>query len=178
MNLDFIPPWANVIAQVEGYNSPGSRPARDHNPGDLKYVGQAGAVGRDAGGFAVFPDDVTGWQALYRQLTKFVTDFPNFSILDIMAHYLGQVSPMVNEQGDAFSYASKVATALGVETSTTLGELAAGAPGAGIPATIPPPEMIPSYYTSQVPGQVSDLSPTAIAGIVGAIAFIVYLAWS
>jgi hypothetical protein len=121
---DFIPAWANAIAQFEGFNSPGSRPARNHNPGDLKFASQTGAGGTDSLGFAIFPDDATGWQALYRQLQKYVSDYPNDSLLDIMAHYLGQASPTSNVEGNAFTYAGYVASSLGVDISSTLAELA------------------------------------------------------
>jgi len=120
----FIPAWANAIAQFEGFNTPGTRPANNFNPGDLKYAGQPGAIGQDSLGFARFPDAATGWQALYRQLQKYVTDFPDDSLLDIMAHYLGQASPTSNPQGNAFTYAGYVASTLGVDPSITLAELA------------------------------------------------------
>lgn len=125
MNLDFIPTWASAIAQFEG-SAPGTPAARNHNPGNLKFAGQPGAIGRDSAGFAIFPDDGTGYQALTNQLAKYVRDYPNDSILDITAHYLGQSSPTVNAQGDAFTYAAFVAGNLGVPISTTLGQLAAG----------------------------------------------------
>jgi hypothetical protein len=121
---EFIAAWANAIAQFEGFNQAGSRPARNHNPGDLKYAGQVGAVGKDSGGFAIFADDVTGFQALYNQLAKYVQDFPGYSILEMMAHYLGQSTPGVDGQGSAYQYADYVASALGVDRSVTLAELA------------------------------------------------------
>jgi hypothetical protein len=134
---DVIPAWANAIAQFEGYNSPGSVAARNHNPGNLKYAGQAGAIGKDPSGFAVFSSDVIGFQALYNQLTKFVSNYPNSTLLDITAHYLGQSAPTVNKQGDAFNYANYLANSLGVDPSTTLAELVSGAP----PAAPIPPEL-------------------------------------
>jgi len=133
---DFVPAWGNAIARFEGFFSPGSRPARDHNPGDLKFAGQAGASGHDSGGFAVFPDDATGFQALFNQLEKYVRDFPNYSLLQIMAHYLGQHAPEVDAEGNAFTYANAVAGELGVPVETTLAQLSAGPPMAGDGETI------------------------------------------
>jgi hypothetical protein len=180
MNFDFIPAWANVIAQFEGFNSPGTRPARNNNPGDLKYLGQAGAVGADSGGFAVFPDPVTGFQALYRQLEKYVTDFPNFTILEIMAHYLGQVTPTVNAQGDAFTYAAAVALGLGVDISTTLGQLASGAPLPTQPAPIatgvPDAGLVDTSTMDTAP--LSQFSTTELIAGVAVLAAIAYFAWS
>ena len=185
MNFDFIPAWANVIAQFEGFNSPGSRPARNNNPGDLKFAGQAGAVGADPGGFAVFPDPITGFQALYRQLQKYVTDFPNFTILDITAHYLGQVTPTVNAQGDAFTYAAAVASGLGVDISTTLGQLASGA--SSLVQAQPAPIATGVSDTGLVdtstidPTQLQPLaqfSTTELIAGVAVLAAIAYFAWS
>jgi hypothetical protein len=181
VNYDFIPAWANVIAQFEGFNSPGTRPARNNNPGDLKYLGQAGAVGADSGGFAVFPDPVTGFQALYRQLQKYVTDFPNFTILEIMAHYLGQVTPTVNAQGDAFTYAAAVASGLGVDISTTLGQLASGAPAQPAPITTAVPDTglvdTSTIDTAQLQ-PLAQFSTTELIAGVAVLAAIAYFAWS
>jgi hypothetical protein len=168
---DFIPGWANAIAQFEGFNSPGSRAARNHNPGDLKFAGQPGAAGRDSLGFAVFPDDATGWQALYRQLQKYVSDFPNDSLLDIMAHYLGQISPTSNVEGNAFTYAGYVASSLGVDISSTLGELAGlvvPAVGAGV-AALDADSMIPGMMADDTQAQPSGASLLTIALAAGLI---------
>lgn len=141
---DFIPTWAQSIATFEGFFSPGSRPARNHNPGDLKFAGQPGAVGKDPQNFAVFPNDSSGWQALYNQLAHYATEFPGYSILQIMAHYLGQAAPTADSQGNAYTYAGAVASALGVSVDTTLGELAGGAAApapdlaAGMDSAVPP----------------------------------------
>jgi hypothetical protein len=123
---DFISTWAAAIAQFEGFNTAGSRPARNNNPGDLMFAGQPGAVGKDSGGFAIFPDAPTGWTALYNQLNAYVSNFPDYSLLQIMAHYLGQSTPTSDSQGNAFTYAGFVAQALGVDPSTTLAALAGG----------------------------------------------------
>jgi len=162
MNYDFIPAWANTIAQMEGYNTPGTRPARNHNPGDLKYAGQPGAIGADAGGFAIFPDDVTGFQALYLQLQKYVLDYPGFTILDITAHYLGQSSPTVNSQGNAFTYAAAVASSLGVDTGTTLAQLAGGMPGVAAPASPIPTDSVDASSTGTIDASMFDASGLSV----------------
>lgn len=128
--MDFIPIWGAAIAQFEGFNDPANRAARNHNPGNLKFAWQPGTIGKDLDNFAVFSDDAAGFQALYRQLAKYVTDFPGYSILQITAHYLGQAAPTVDQEGNAFSYASFVASQLGVDPNTTLGDLARGAASA------------------------------------------------
>lgn len=127
---DFISTWAQAIATFEGFSSSGSRAQRNNNPGNLKYAGQAGATGQDSGGFAIFPDVATGFQALYAQLAKYVSSFPSFTILQAMARYLGQTVPTNNAQGNAFTYATFVANALGVTVDSTIGDLAAAAASA------------------------------------------------
>jgi hypothetical protein len=180
VNSDFIPAWANTIAQFEGFNSPGTRPARNNNPGDLKFARQVGAIGADSGGFAVFPDPVTGFQALYRQLQKYVTDYPNDSILDIMAHYLGQSTPTVNAQGDAFTYAAAVASSLGVDIGTTLAQLASGGPPAPVGPVVPTGTIDAGLVDASIldPSTPPVLSTGEIIGAVAVVALIAYLAWS
>lgn len=58
--------FIQAIAFVEGFYKLGTRPQRNHNPGDLLYCAESirfGAIRAD-GRFAVFPDDKTGWAAL------------------------------------------------------------------------------------------------------------------
>ena len=68
-----IADFAEGIKQYEGF-SPGSRSQRNNNPGNLKFVNQAGTTGEDTGGFAIFSTYDLGWQALLRQLRLAVTD--------------------------------------------------------------------------------------------------------
>lgn len=119
---DALQAWANAIFKHEG-GTPGDRNVRNNNPGNLKFAGQAGATGADAQGFAIFGSISDGWAALNRQLLKYVRDFPGYSILQIMAHYLGQtgaISPRVTSEGNPFTYAAAVASAVGVSPDATL----------------------------------------------------------
>ena len=43
-------------------------PQRDNNPGDLKFMGQREATGKDEKGFATFSTPEDGWQALFHQI--------------------------------------------------------------------------------------------------------------
>lgn len=45
-----------------------NRPQRNNNPGNLMYAGQAGAIGQDEAGFAIFETVEAGWRALERQI--------------------------------------------------------------------------------------------------------------
>lgn len=114
--------WAQAIADFEGGGNPDSVSARNNNPGNLKFAGQAGAIGQDPSGFAIFDSFDSGWSALLRQLQLYVNRFPNFSITQITTHYLGgdPNNPQVTSQGNPFTYAESIAAALGVSTSATL----------------------------------------------------------
>lgn len=58
---------ADAIQRQEGY-APGTRAYRNNNPGNLIYVGQASASGKDDAGFAVFPSYAAGYGELERQI--------------------------------------------------------------------------------------------------------------
>lgn len=139
LSAAFITAWAQAIATFEGFYSAGSRPARNHNPGDLKYARQNGATGQDSGGFAIFPDDPTGWAALDNQLQLYVNEFPDYSLYQIMEHYLGQnitaSGGETTSQGNSTTYAQSVASAIGVDPSTTLSDLVQMSLGAPAPAS-------------------------------------------
>jgi hypothetical protein len=56
---------AQAIAQMEGFNTAGTLAQRNNNPGNLRSSPLATGT---SGGFAVFPDIATGWQALDAQI--------------------------------------------------------------------------------------------------------------
>lgn len=125
--ITYIDKWAAAIQAHEGW-TPGSRSYRNNNPGNLQYAGQTGSTGKDEKGFAIFPTYDLGLAALKRQLRKYVADHPGYSILNIMALYLGNKDPLhpaVTDQGDPFAYAGVVAAMLEVPVNTTLGNLEA-----------------------------------------------------
>ncbi len=59
-------PLAQAIARQEGFGIPGNRPTRNNNPGNLRASSLA--IGKDAGGFAIFASVADGWAALERQI--------------------------------------------------------------------------------------------------------------
>lgn len=58
---------AHLIAQEEGFDVPGSLPARDHNPGDLRHSPHSFHDG-DPNAIGQIDDDADGWADLERQL--------------------------------------------------------------------------------------------------------------
>lgn len=64
--------FCKAIQEYEGWYPPskehpmGSRSFRNKNPGNLKFAGQKGATGKDDKGFAIFPTEEMGLEALIR----------------------------------------------------------------------------------------------------------------
>lgn len=116
-----ISDWANAIFHFEGGN-PGNLNVRNNNPGNLKFANQPGAVGQDSKGFAIFDSMDSGFAALNAQLNKYVSEFPSFSLTQMMSRYLGQsgLNPQKTNQGDPFAYADYIAGKLGVSADDSL----------------------------------------------------------
>jgi len=56
---------AQLIGCEEGFGRPGTKPTRDHNPGDLEHAPHIYAWD---GKIGIEPDDQAGWEDLERQL--------------------------------------------------------------------------------------------------------------
>ena len=105
--------FMEAIARQEGYLVPGTRPARNFNPGDIEYgpfAEEHGATGSD-GRFAIFPDSATGYAAMRALLTE---------------HYLGlTVTQALNKwappvENDVSAYLENVVTWTGLTPETVL----------------------------------------------------------
>lgn len=80
-----------AIQKMEGWFE-GSRSFRNNNPGNLKYVGQSRATGKDANGFAVFPSYEAGFETLREMVMracqgKSKVYKPSFTFYDFFAIY-------------------------------------------------------------------------------------------
>lgn len=62
---------AELIANEEGFNVPGSVPNRDHNPGDLRHSPHSEHTAEDPDGIGIEDSDADGWADLERQLQLF-----------------------------------------------------------------------------------------------------------
>lgn len=137
---------AATIQQVEGYY-PGSLAYTNNNPGNLVYVGQAGAV-PGAGGFAKFPDYNSGLQALDDQIQLYAARGMTIDqMMNVYAPASGGNNPT--------AYAQTIANSLGVSPSTSLLDLA-GFNTSG-PAALP---SLPDVTTSWLP-DLSSLAPSS-----------------
>jgi len=59
--------WIKAITKMEG-----AKP-ENHNPGNIRYIGQTTATGKTANGFCIFPDDATGYMELRKLLVRAAT---------------------------------------------------------------------------------------------------------
>ena len=115
---------ASTIQSVEGYY-PGSLAYKNNNPGNLIYVGQAGAT-PGAGGFAAFPSYDAGYQALVNQIQNYSNQ--GLTINQMMAKY----APAGDGSNNPTAYAQTIANALGVSPDATVADAIAGNATAGI----------------------------------------------
>jgi len=111
---DALKETARAIARAEGFYVAGSIPDRAHNPGNLKVGGET--IGDT--GITMFPDDDTGWAALYRQLARIVEGRSAYYTLDTTIRAMGQ--KWTATQSEQSAWAENVADALGVDIDTPL----------------------------------------------------------
>ena len=124
----FIDSLAQAIARMEGFFTPGTLAARNHNPGNLRSgVGQVGS----SGGFAVFASDADGWAALDHQISLH-TDLTLEQFFGGGGGYPGY-APSV-DSNDPTQYAQNASQLtgipLGVPISTVMGDAATAGDGA------------------------------------------------
>jgi len=110
--------WALAIKEWEGWWI-GSRSYRNNNPGNLKYIGQPGAIGKDDENHAIFKDYASGFKALVHQLTIAVNGKshvynPEMTLTEFQTKYA---------EDNGAGYALFVAKKLRVPVNTKIKEL-------------------------------------------------------
>lgn len=122
VNMDGVKAIAQAIAFAEGFFTPGTRPARNHNPGDLTvdiggndihpiaFDGPYGVYQSDADGFADLEQQVTFWLTGKSKVAG-----PSDTIRTLSTKYT------TTEQA---GWANNVASYLGVSPDTKLSDLA------------------------------------------------------
>jgi len=110
---------AKAIMEFEGYFE-GSVSYKNKNPGNLKNVGQAGAIGTDNQGHAIFGTFEDGYQALINQIRRMFQGYgtiyqPSMSLYQVFSKYA---------EGNSRQYAEFVAARLGVSPENTLEQIA------------------------------------------------------
>ena len=138
---------ASTIQQIEGW-APGTRSYRNQNPGNLRCANQAGMIGCDPQGFAIFPDYQTGLTAEENQIQLDANR--GLSIQDFIAKY----AP-ASDGNNPTSYAAQLAAASGLSVTDPLSA------ALGSDSYFPDPTAL--FDTSSV--DFSD--PTTLAVLVG-----------
>jgi len=114
-----IDKFARGIARAEGFYVKNSRPARNHNPGDLTADTIGKGVGWD-GAYVIYPDDETGWAALRRQVALFFSGSRYYDA----EMTIWEVAKLYTST-DQVAWANTVAKELGVSVTTKLSEISA-----------------------------------------------------
>lgn len=111
---------ANAISQAEGFGPAGNLPTRTNNPGDME-LGDLGN-GTDAGK-TIFSSLIDGWQHLNKQVWLMLSGNSRvYSLSDTFS----DVAQKYTGGDNASSWASNVASALGLSVSNTLEDYANG----------------------------------------------------
>lgn len=118
VDQDSVMRIAQAIANAEGFNSPGSRPNRNNNPGDLTGNYARTAISSD-GPFDVYANASDGWLALYRQVNLWLSNSSNVASEDTTIAELSRLYTSTEQS----SWAAHVASALGVSVDTPLSEV-------------------------------------------------------
>lgn len=122
--MDITQSIAEAIARMEGFYVPGTLAQRNNNPGNLRSgPGQVGT----AGGFAVFPDAQTGWEALARQVDLNISRGLNlFQFFGGGQGYPGYAPS--SDSNDPNRYANFVAQQTGIDPSQRLDQWGSSPP--------------------------------------------------
>jgi hypothetical protein len=118
---------AGAIMRMEGYY-PGTLAYKNNNPGNLIFVGQAGAV-NDGGGFARFQTFDDGYNALVRQL-KIYTD-RGLTVSELTHKWAPACASSMCDGNNPVGYAANIAQWLGVSVDTPLSSVVMGSDSNG-----------------------------------------------
>ncbi len=159
---DLVSSLASSIQSMEGWY-PGSLSYRNNNPGNLRPGSLAvGATGTN-GGYAVFPDYQTGYNALVGLIQS-----PGYWNLTL-AQFFAKYAPSADNNNPS-AYAANVAAQLGVDANTPLSQLASGGGaniGSGGVCDPTDPSYDPTQCTASSGPSISDSIADAFSGVPG-----------
>jgi len=110
---------ANFCLAIQSHEGwfPGSRSERNKNPGNLRYVGQKLAIGKDKNNFAVFSTYEDGFNTLKEMIKRAASGFSKvYSPEDTLLQFFGKYAPSF-DLNDPNNYAQVVAKEIGVDVS-------------------------------------------------------------
>lgn len=150
-------PIAQAIAQMEGFNTPGSLAAVNRNPGNIRvWLGG----GRDTvnRGYVVFPSLDEGWRALYHVVDDYIRGRYHGGQSPTLLQMFATYAPTA-DSNDPAHYARFVSARVGLPLDVPLAQLAGGGGGGGGGGVTPVPStpVTPSYLPPM-----SGLEPTEI----------------
>jgi hypothetical protein len=121
-------PLATAISGAEGFGGADTIPTRANNPGALELgdVGYGTLQAANGQKITVFGSVQDGWNALQKQIDEIYSGGSQHYSPDTTLEEFGQ-----KYSGGDGNYGSRIASALGVDPSTTLGELQYSAASAG-----------------------------------------------
>lgn len=133
-----IEKFAEAIKVHEGWYI-GSRSYRNNNPGNLKFVGQAGARKEVGGSFCVFDSYQAGWDALINMITNAVYGKsqvyrPTMTVLQFFQKYAPSA-----DSNNPEKYAAFVAARVGFSINSELEELTINTDAPAAPPTAETP---------------------------------------
>lgn len=117
--------FAVAIAYAEGFYINGSRPQRNHNPGDLTIDTVGLGVGKD-GPFVVYANDDDGWAALKRQVQLILTNTSNVYNTDMTIQDVANRYTATDQSAWALNVANKLGVSPDTKVSTILETATAG----------------------------------------------------
>jgi hypothetical protein len=108
---------SKAIARAEGFYVPGSRSARNHNPGNMTQDLIKKSIGKD-GAFVVYANDADGFENLRRQLWLIWGGSAYYNPTMTIAEFASVWTATQQTE-----WAANVANALGVSVSTQIQQL-------------------------------------------------------
>lgn len=108
---------SKAIAKAEGFYVPNSRPARNHNPGNMTQDLIKKAIGKD-GAFVVYANDADGFENLRRQLWLVWGGSAYYNPTMTIAEFASVWTATQQRE-----WANNVANALGVSVTTQIQQL-------------------------------------------------------
>lgn len=122
VNMDGVKALANAIAFAEGFFTPGTRPARNHNPGDLTLDIGGNDIHPLAfdGPYGVYQSDADGFADLQQQIILWLTGKSKVAGPSDTIYTLSRKYTTTEQDG----WARNVSSYLGVSQDTKLSDLA------------------------------------------------------
>lgn len=147
---------AELIAQIEGYNTPGTIANRLNNPGNLRYgPNQSGTTQTASGTFATYSSADAGWN----DLQAYINNAANQGLT--LRQFVYKYAPPT--ENDTTNYLNFVSNGLGVSADTPLSQIVGGSGSDSTGVYIPTTDSGNDPITAAL----SNIDPTQLGLILG-----------